>query len=128
MLALLDLGSGAYNACGPAVPLSFAAFLDECRLALRSTARFVWPDAGFVAAEGVRPWTELPLWAGEHARGLSQTRNARALAAGLKLRPLAETAADTARWAADSALPDGIGLDREREAALLQRWLNDATR
>jgi len=128
MLALLDVGSGAYNACGPAVPLSFAAFLDECRLALGSTARFAWPDPVFVAAEGVRPWTELPLWAGEEARGLSQTSNARALAAGLKLRPLAETAADTARWAADSALPDGIGLDREREAALLQRWLNDATR
>jgi len=128
MLALLNVGSGAYNACGPAPSLSFAAFLDECRLALRSTARFVWPDAGFVAAEGVRPWTELPLWAGEHARGLSQTSNARALAAGLKLRPLAETAADTARWAADSVLPDGIGLDRETEAALLQRWLNDATR
>jgi 2'-hydroxyisoflavone reductase len=113
---------GAFNASGPAAPLTFTAFLDECRRALRSAAEFVWPDARFLASQAVAPWTELPLYAGEDARGLNEISIGRALSAGLRLRPLGETCNDTAHWATGLSLPDGIGLAPGREAELLGAW------
>jgi len=114
--------SGAFNASGPARPLRFAAFLDECRRALGARAEFVWPDAAFLERHGVAPWTELPLYAGDDGRGLNDVSLARALAAGLRLRPPGETCLDTARWAHGASLPDGIGLAPQREAELLRRF------
>jgi 2'-hydroxyisoflavone reductase len=114
--------SGAFNASGPAVPLTFGAFLDECRRALRAQAEFVWPDAGFLAEHEVAPWIELPLYAGEDGRGLCQVDLARALSAGLRLRSVGETCADTARWAAGLPSPEGVGLSAAREAELLRAW------
>lgn len=123
MLDLLQWrASGAFNASGPAQPLSFAGFLDACRLAINPVADFEWPDAAFVAEHGVRPWTELPLYAGEDGRGLCSVDLARALAAGLRLRPIGETCVDTAHWVGDTALPPGIGLAPDREANLLRAW------
>ena len=123
MLDLLEQRrSGAFNASGPAAALTFGAFLHECRRALGSRASFVWPAAEFLERQGVAPWTDLPLYAGEDARGLNQVSIARALGAGLRLRAPGETCADTARWAAGTPLPEGIGLAAGREAGLLRAW------
>lgn len=115
--------SGAFNASGPAVPLGFGAFLDECRRALGSQAEFVLPDASFLASHGVAAWTELPLYAGEDGRGLNEVSLERALAAGLRPRPVGQTCVDTMRWAAGVPLPEGIGLAADREAELLRQRL-----
>lgn len=123
MLELLEQGRfGAFNASGPATPLDFAAFLDGCRRAMGSQAEFVWPDAAFLADHGVSPWTELPLYAGEDGRGLNEVSLERALAAGLRPRPVGQTCVDTLRWAAGAPLPEGIGLAADREAELLRQW------
>jgi 2'-hydroxyisoflavone reductase len=123
MLDLIEQGrSGAFNASGPAEPLAFGAFLDLCRSALGAQAQFVWPDVRFLEQHGVEAWTDLPLYAGEDGRGLNAVRLERALAAGLRLRPPAQTCIDTARWAGDAPLPEGVGLDAQREAALLRAW------
>lgn len=123
MVDLLERGQhGTFNASGPAAPLTFAAFLDRCRHALAAQADFIWPDASFLDRHEVAPWTQLPLYAGEDGRGLNQVSLARALSAGLRLRRLEETCADTARWAGDSPLPEGIGLTAKREAELLRAW------
>ena len=120
---LIERGAGgAFNASGPAEPLTFAAFLDECRRALGATAQFVWPDAAFLASQGVSPWTDLPLYAGKEGRGLNEASLARALSAGLRLRPLAETCLDTLAAADATPLRPGFGLEAAREAALLQAW------
>ncbi len=120
---LVERGAGgAFNTSGPAEPLTFAAFLDECRRALAAKAQFVWPDAGFLARHGVRPWAELPLYAGEEGRGLNEVSLARALSAGLRLRPLAETCIDTLAAAEATPLVSGVGLETAREAELLQAW------
>jgi 2'-hydroxyisoflavone reductase len=123
---MLDLverrAGGIFNASGPAEPLDFGGFLEACRAALGSDAEFVWPDADFLARHDVRAWTHLPLYAGDDGRGLCAARLDRALAAGLLLRPVGATCVDTARWAADMALPAGIGLDADREAQLLKLW------
>jgi 2'-hydroxyisoflavone reductase len=123
MLDLLEQGrSGAFNASGPAEPLAFGAFLDRCRSALGAQAQFVWPDASFLDRHGVAAWTDLPLYAGEDGRGLNAVCLERALAAGLRLRPLAQTCIDTARWAGDVPLPEGVGLEAPHEAALIGAW------
>jgi 2'-hydroxyisoflavone reductase len=114
--------SGAFNASGPAAPLTFGAFLDQCRHALRSTAEFVWPGSDFLDRHEVAPWTDLPLYAGDDGRGLNEVSLARALSAGLRLRPLGETCVDTARWAEGAPLPEGLGLTAKREAHLLRAW------
>lgn len=122
-LDLVEHGrDGAFNASGPAAPLTFGPFLDLCREALHADADFVWPSAEFLARHGVAPWTELPLYAGDDGRGLNQIGLERALAAGLQLRPAASTCVDTARWAAGIELPDGVGLTPARETELLQAW------
>jgi 2'-hydroxyisoflavone reductase len=113
--------SGPFNAAGHAARLRRVS-RRGVRRALQAAADFVWPAADFLAREGVSPWTDLPLRAGDDARGLNLIAIARALAAGLRHRPLAATVADTRQPAAASPLPDGVGLALEREAELLQRW------
>ena len=123
MLDLVERRTGGtFNASGPAEPMDFRGFLTACRDALGSNVEFVWPDAEFLARYKVQAWTHLPLYAGDEGRGLCAARLDRALAAGLRLRPVGATCVDTAQWAAKTALPDGIGLSAEREAELLRSW------
>ena len=87
-----------------------------------------WIPAEFLAQQGVAPWSDMPVWVpsvGDEA-AFAHTSAARALRAGLSLRPLGDTVADTLRWhlgrpaAAQQALK--AGLPPEREAALLAAW------
>jgi 2'-hydroxyisoflavone reductase len=72
----------------------------------------------------------MPVWApstGEEA-GFALVSSARALAAGLTIRPMADTVADTLRWflgqpeAGRRSLK--AGLSPEREAQVLAAWKN----
>jgi 2'-hydroxyisoflavone reductase len=54
--------------------------------------------------------------------GFQRSDVSRALAAGLAIRPIAETVADTLRWAQAAAPGPGASMTREREAALLREW------
>ena len=63
---------------------------------------------------------ELPLWLHEpeYAAMLSTSTRTAALAAGLRTRPLAETARDTLAWVQSGEAPDGsAGGARSREGA-----------
>jgi 2'-hydroxyisoflavone reductase len=77
---------------------------------------------GFLLEQGVVPWSELPVWVPADSAGVHQVDIRRAAAAGLMCRPLAETLADIATWAAGVAPKDGTGLAADREAALLGAW------
>jgi hypothetical protein len=44
------------------------------------------------------------------------------VAAGLRVRPIADTVADTLRWTREHDAPRGDALTREREAELLAEW------
>lgn len=118
--------TGTYNATGPAERMSMREMLEACREGTGSDATFTWVDEGFLEAEGVGPWMELPLWLPESSadtRGMLAVSIARALAAGLTFRPLAETARDTLAWHRASGSPElKAGLARERERALLAKW------
>jgi len=119
--------TGHFNATGPGEPMPMGTLLESVREALGSDARFSWVPDEFLLQEGVAPWSELPLWIPESAEPRSsflEISVARALASGLRFRPLAETARDTLVWDLTRAegAPLLAGIGAVREAELLARF------
>ena len=118
-----DIG-GTYNTAGPALdPTSMAEFLYGIRAITSTPLSFTWIDEEFLAEREGRfqlwyPPTEGPI------RGLSRVRSHKAVAAGLKFRPLAVTALDTLEWY--RTLPEErrnqVALNLERDQGLLEEW------
>lgn len=116
--------AGAFVATGPAGQVTFAGML-----AAAGPAEVTWVDEEWLVAHDVTPWSELPLWlprsAGEHAWDQD---TAPAEAAGLRVRPIAETAADTLAWLRAGDLGTAnprvgrAGLDPDKEKELLAAW------
>ena len=121
--------AGTYNAAGPDYKLTMGRLLDVCRGTTGSDASFVWVDEQFLLDAGVGPWMEMPLWtpqAGDDNvnRHFMEVSVERAVAAGLKFRPLSETVRDTLEWDL-SRLADTqrrAGLAREKEREVLDAW------
>lgn len=130
VLRLIDIGaSGPFNAIAPPGFSTWGALLQACAGAAGTTPDLRWVPDAVLLAQGVAPWSDLPLWlpvdgpdAAEHAAFMAVPTD-RAQAAGLVCRPVAETVADTLGWW--RALPSErqafaqTGLAPEREAALL---------
>ena len=113
--------NGVFNATGPAERLTLGAALERVGAAVGFNGRLVWVDDGALEGAGVRPWSELPLWLpGVDYDGLLRADVTRALAAGLALRPLEETARDTLHWSRDAG-EQRPTLTREREQEILSR-------
>lgn len=86
----------------------------------------MWVDQEFLIAHGVAPWSgsgSVPLWLPQpEFAGFVGHDVTDALAAGLRIRPLGESARDTLRWLhAEPGAPIS-GISREREAELLDAW------
>jgi nucleoside-diphosphate-sugar epimerase len=111
IVRLLEVGTGGvFNATCPGVP--WGELVDG--------AEATWVDDVFLTEQGVGEWMELPLWvASPEWAGIHRTDVSRAVAAGLRFRPVAETMRDTRTGA---SLVDGVGLTPEREAELLAAW------
>jgi 2'-hydroxyisoflavone reductase len=115
--------AGTFDVVCPAGRLTLGGVLDACVAAAGGGARPVWVDEAFLLERGVEPWTELPLWTpGDDMAGFQRSDVSRALAAGLDIRPIAETVADTLRWARETSPGPGASMTREREASLLREW------
>ncbi|ETW93541.1 MAG: hypothetical protein ETSY1_38750 [Candidatus Entotheonella factor] len=116
--------TGIYNASGAREALTMGYLLDECRDLSAADARITWVSEAFLKANGVEPFSDMPLWEPEGEDGLATINASKALNAGLTLRPLADTIRDTLAWhrtrPQDTPLTKGIG--HEREQALLQTW------
>jgi nucleoside-diphosphate-sugar epimerase len=111
--------SGAVNATGPAEPTTLGELLERIGRAVGADAKLVWTDEQRLLDAGVEPWMELPLWApGSDFAGLQRADIRRALAAGLRFRPVEETARDTLAWSREAG-EQRPTLSREREAELL---------
>lgn len=118
--------AGTYDVTG-ADGVTMGSLLDACREACRDDgggaggdAELVWADEAFLVAHGVTPWSELPLWVHAADNGFLDVASGPAIAAGLRFRPVVDTARDTLRW--DQARVPGpreAGLTAEREAELL---------
>ena len=82
-------------------------------------ANVTWVTDEFLLGQGVGEWMELPLWlASPELVGLHMADVSRAVAAGLRFRPVRETVAG----ATEAPLVDGVGLTPERESELLEAW------
>jgi 2'-hydroxyisoflavone reductase len=116
--------AGTYNVVGPQDPFTFGELVETCRAAANSKAHFTWVDPSFLLAQGVEPWSDLPLWLpGPEYAGFMRRDVGRAIREGLRFRPLADTVEDTLAWDSSrdvETLSAGIG--RNREAELLRGW------
>jgi 2'-hydroxyisoflavone reductase len=129
MTALDQDLSGPVNLTSPAGLWSWATLLNTCAHAAGCQPRWVWAPDDFLLAQGVAPWADLPLWlpAEGDDTAFMQVNTARAQAAGLSIRPLDQTVADTLAWwrgqPADRQDFPQTGLSAEREAAMLQQLM-----
>lgn len=92
--------TGVYNADSPAGQFTMGQLLETCREVSGSDAVFRWAADDVLLAQGVGPWVELPLWlpdTPEYA-GFMEVDCRKAAAAGLTIRPLADTVRDTLEW------------------------------
>jgi 2'-hydroxyisoflavone reductase len=126
--------AGIFNAAGPERPYTTEELLTGIHAAVESDARLVWVDEQFLLEAGVEAFQDLPLWLapGSHPElaGFLAIDASRALAAGLRFRPLAETVRDTLAWTRRESpgrkdvgveLP-AAGIPAERERELLELW------
>lgn len=122
---MLDLterqARGTFNATGPQVPWQLGEVFSTVREAVGSSAQLVPASADFLVKHEVQPWSDLPLWLPEDSWGTCRVDVSRALQAGLKLRPLSQTAADTLAWWKSLSPSRDLkaGLSRARELELL---------
>jgi 2'-hydroxyisoflavone reductase len=125
---------GPFNATGPVPGVSAGEVLDTCLEVTGSDAELVWVDDAFLLERDVGEWMELPLWmaeTGDFAR-FHDWDVSKAVAAGLRFRPLAATVADTLAWVhGRTGAPAGTtamggfretGMDPEKERRLLAEW------
>ncbi len=116
--------AGIYNLTGPAEPMSFGRFLPLAKEALASDVRFHHVSDEFLKRHGVDEFMGLPLWLNQAAAESFMTFSIqRALAAGVRFRPLAQTIRDTCDWErANADAPKQADLSTELEAMLLEAW------
>ncbi len=134
MVRMLESGSsGTFNAVGPGRDVSLARVLEACWEAAQEEAgreetrdtSVTWAGERFLR-EGLSDVTEeeRPLWFPEDQIPFEAVDPSRALAAGLRFRPVEETARDTLAWI--RSRPQGpelqAGFTPAFEAELLRRW------
>ncbi|HEV3140798.1 MAG TPA: NAD-dependent epimerase/dehydratase family protein [Vicinamibacterales bacterium] len=119
--------TGTFNASGLYGATTMGAVIDACAAAADSGTP-VWVGESFLVGSGVTPWTELPLWIPQGEDNIVKASSARAVAAGLSFRPLAETVRATLDWTKRLGLERALraGLSRERESELLAQWKSAA--
>ena len=126
MIRLAEAGTtGTFNACGPDFALSTDAMVHGCHAVTGGPITFTHVTPEFIEANEVA----LPIWVpreGSPYSGYGAVSNARAIAAGLRFRPLATTVTDLLAWyrtlPAERQSEVRAGLSRDREAELLKAW------
>lgn len=117
--------TGTFNAVGEAVPL--AEHLELAARAGGGPGRPAPADEQWLTEQGVRAWAgprSLPLWPGpdREQRSAVSWQGRRARDAGLRIRELEQTLADTLAWEQAQGIdrPRQAGLSREEERELLR--------
>ncbi|WP_409472524.1 SDR family oxidoreductase [Streptomyces sp. HC307] len=121
--------SGPYNLIGPRGLTTTGELLESCVQVTGAAAELRWTDPEVVLEAGVEPWSQLPAWVppgSELHDALHGADVSRALATGLRCRPVTETVADTWSWLQNLGggapqRPDRppVGLDPEVETKVL---------
>ena len=120
--------AGPFNLAGPTI--NFGELLAEIQAATQADFQATWVTPEFLMGNGIPPLSHFPFWVPPPGWGFYQLDCSRALAAGLKTRPLRETSKDVVQrlrqqpqgepsplsW--DNPLP----ATREQESQLLAAW------
>lgn len=116
--------TGTFNASGDTASLTMGKIIASCLHLADASTTATWVDEPFVKANQIEPWSELPAWIPTGDDSLMWASSARAVAAGLKYRPLDETVGATLDFTRSKGLERELkaGLTRERESELLRRW------
>jgi 2'-hydroxyisoflavone reductase len=119
---------GPYNLVSAPGHTTMGELLDACADVTGSDAVLRWADPAAVEAAGIEAWSELPIWLppGELHDTMHRGDVSRALATGLRCRPVHETVRDTWQWLQSLGgtapqRPDrpAVGLAPQKEAAFL---------
>jgi nucleoside-diphosphate-sugar epimerase len=114
--------SGGYNVTHPE-GITFGDFISECLAVTGGAGKPEWVEPDVLMGHGVAQWTELPLWR-THA-GVWSVDSSRAVAQGLRCRPVADSIRDTWAWLAADGRPVDHprwaehGIAAEKEAKIL---------
>jgi nucleoside-diphosphate-sugar epimerase len=128
---LLDMaelgGTGAFNAISQPGSATWGELLEGAREVTGGAAELRWVAPELVEARVEEPWEALPLWPIPSLPGLYGMSAQRATRAGLAIRPLRDTLADTWAWLAAGGELDAwrrelraTGLSPELERELLR--------
>ncbi len=115
--------AGVFNATGFHGRVSMAEVLGACKCATSSAAELVWVSEEFLDDNEVKPYMQMPLWIPRDGRSVVDC--SRAIAAGLRFRPIADTVRDTLQWAKTERGDKPFartGLPAAREAELIAKW------
>lgn len=118
--------TGVYDGICP--PITRSRFLDEIADGIGVRPELTWVDQDFLTDHGVRPWAgpdSLGLWLPlPEYRGFLSHDPAASVTAGLRIRPLADTARDWLTWYASQPEPPALlaDLPRPKEAEILAAW------
>ncbi|GAA4361581.1 SDR family oxidoreductase [Actinomadura verrucosospora] len=119
---------GPYDLVSPPGHTTMEELLQSCVDVTGAEANLVWTAPEAILEAGIEPWTDLPVWLppGEAYDTLHRGDVGKALAAGLRCRPVQETVADTWAWlrsigGSAPQRPDRpvVGLPPEKEAEVL---------
>ncbi|MFC5831221.1 NAD-dependent epimerase/dehydratase family protein [Nonomuraea insulae] len=90
---------GAFNVVSPPGFTTMRELLDACVKATGSDAELRWIEAERLLAAGAEPWIGLPIWlVGDDYDFMHGGDVSKAVAEGLRLRPMEETVTDTWAW------------------------------
>lgn len=123
---------GAFNCAGSNGPLTFDGLVQGCRAAFGNEIVLIPVDEEWLLEQKVQPWMGIPMWipasmAAEATMGSINRR--KSIENGMRFRPLAQTARDTAQWMEETrpdfefgAKPGAAGISRAHEAELIAAW------
>jgi 2'-hydroxyisoflavone reductase len=120
---------GVFNGVGPQHGQPFREFIAQIQQGVGSSPTLTWVDAEFLRANGAAPYgRELPVFQVMRGRtaGFARFDISPEINAGLKVRPMADTARDTLAWwktlPAERQAALKTGFTPAREKALLDLW------
>jgi 2'-hydroxyisoflavone reductase len=122
---------GVFNLCAPQEPYRFGDLLDVAARTVGGSGRFIWVSLEFMLEHGLSEWEAVPWWVPPAELAFSRFDASRALAAGLRIRPIEESFRDCWAWdrtRAGESLRSDRGLAPEREGELLEAWRARAPR
>jgi 2'-hydroxyisoflavone reductase len=118
--------SDVYGVVGPGEPLTMRGMLETTREIAGAETTFTWLAEDFLRAHGDEVERWFPMWHPQHP-GFQTYDASKAVAAGLRHRPFAETVSDTLAWDRERGKPElRAGLPPERERQLLAQWRRNA--